>query len=225
MARKKAISNGTCNLCGGVFEKGGMTRHLAGCRRKEETKTASVGRGGATTAFHLLVEGRYAPEYWMHLEAPTRASLEILDGFLRDVWLECCGHLSAFEIEGITYSAEPMDDFDDEGMNVSLSEVLRPKLKFSHQYDFGSTTDLVVKVISEDESKLKGKAIRVLARNEPPVIPCGGCGQPAEQVCTECSYRDSGWLCKACARQHACGQEMLLPVVNSPRVGVCGYTG
>ena len=24
---------------------------------------------------------------------------------------------------------------------------------------------------------------------------------------------------------HECGQEMLLPVVNSPRVGVCGYVG
>jgi hypothetical protein len=28
-----------------------------------------------------------------------------------------------------------------------------------------------------------------------------------------------------CAGGHECGEEMLLPVVNSPRVAMCGYTG
>jgi hypothetical protein len=221
--RKKIASNGKCNLCGSVFDKSAMTKHLSACRKK--AAAASTGRMTPTTAFHLLVEGRYLPEYWMHLEAPARASLEVLDGFLRDVWLECCGHLSVFKIEGITYASEPSSDFDDEDMDIPLSEVLRPGLKFQHEYDFGSTTHLVLKVISEEESTLKGKAVRVLARNEPPAIPCAKCGQPAEKVCGECLYSGGGWLCKACAREHACGMEMLLPVVNSPRVGVCGYAG
>jgi len=222
--RKKVTSSGKCNLCGGIFDKGGIAKHLVACRQKNDA-AASGKRVSPATAFHLLVEGRYLPEYWMHLEVPTRASLEILDGFLRDVWLECCGHLSAFTIERITYSAEPMGEFEDEDMDIPLSEVLRPGLKFQHDYDFGSTTHLVLKVISEEDSTLKGKAIRVLARNEPPKIPCSKCGQPAERVCTECLYEGSGWLCKACAREHACGTDMLLPVVNSPRVGVCGYMG
>jgi len=34
-----------------------------------------------------------------------------------------------------------------------------------------------------------------------------------------------GWLCDECAPKHKCGEDMLLPVVNSPRVGKCGYTG
>jgi hypothetical protein len=38
-------------------------------------------------------------------------------------------------------------------------------------------------------------------------------------------YPDEGWLCDECAVGHECGEEMLLPVVNSPRVGVCGYVG
>jgi len=32
-------------------------------------------------------------------------------------------------------------------------------------------------------------------------------------------------LCDECAKQHACGMDMLLDVVDSPRVGECGYTG
>lgn len=222
--KKKITSDGKCKLCGGVFDKSAMAKHLVACRQKSDA-SASTGRIGPATAFHLLVEGRRAPEYWMHLEVPTRASLEVLDGFLRDVWLECCGHLSAFKIEGINYSSEPSGEFEDEDMDVPLSEVLRPALKFQHDYDFGSTTRLVLKVLSEEQSTLKGRAVRVLARNEPPVIPCTKCGQPAEQVCGECFDGGSGWLCKACTREHACGTDMLLPVVNSPRVGVCGYTG
>ncbi len=225
MGRKKVASSGKCTLCGGILDKSAMTKHLAACREKNDAASASPGRGRPATAFHLVIEGRYIPEYWMHLEVPTRATLEILDGFLRDTWLECCGHLSAFKIEGISYSAAPMDEFEDEGMDVPLAEVLRPGLKFQHDYDFGSTTHLVGKVISEGETKLKGKGIRILARNEPPAIPCTKCGQPAVEVCQQCLYEGRGWLCKACARDHACGEEMLLPVVNSPRVGVCGYTG
>jgi len=58
--------------------------------------------------FHLLVEGRYLPEYWMHLLVTADISLKKLDTFLRDIWLECCGHLSAYTIEDKTYSIMPM---------------------------------------------------------------------------------------------------------------------
>ena len=44
-------------------------------------------------------------------------------------------------------------------------------------------------------------------------------------ICAQCIYEDKGCLCDACARSHECGEEMLLPLVNSPRAGVCGYTG
>jgi hypothetical protein len=35
----------------------------------------------------------------------------------------------------------------------------------------------------------------------------------------------AAFLCNACVAQHGCGEEMLRPVVNSPRMGVCGYDG
>lgn len=41
----------------------------------------------------------------------------------------------------------------------------------------------------------------------------------------ECIYYDEGYYCKECAPKHECGEQMMLPVLNSPRTGVCGYDG
>jgi hypothetical protein len=64
-----------------------------------------------------------------------------------------------------------------------------------------------------------------MARNDPPEYLCDLCDKPATQICTMCLYKDEGLLCEAHAKTHKCGDEMFLPVVNSPRVGVCGYSG
>jgi hypothetical protein len=119
-----------------------------------------------------------------------------------------------------------MRDLDEKGMNVALDKVLRPEMKFSHEYDFGSSTLLTLKVVAERVGEIRDDPIAILARNDPPEFACGECGKPATQVCTSCEYEaGGGWLCESCAADHECGEEMLLPVVNSPRVGVCGYTG
>ena len=112
-------------------------------------------------------------------------------------------------------------------MGRRLKNVLSPGMELLHEYDFGSTTELLVKVLAEYEGPVeKNKLVQILARNEAYKIPCDECGKiPAVQICTECQWDGSGWLCEACAKDHECGEEMLLPVVNSPRTGVCGYTG
>ena len=223
----RQMSKGQCNLCGDTFSKSAMTRHLKSCKQKEKEseKSSSSRVPRKAEVFHLVVKGRYAPDYWMHLEVPADATLEDLDNFLRDIWLECCGHMSAFTIEGRTYSVAPMAEYDDESMEARLNEILRPGMKFNYEYDFGSTTHLSMKVVSQEQKQIKDEFITVLARNEPPSITCMSCGKMAAQVCTECLWSGEGWLCDECAAEHKCGEEMLLPVVNSPRVGVCGYTG
>jgi hypothetical protein len=110
-------------------------------------------------------------------------------------------------------------------MNVEIAAVLRPGLRFTHEYDFGTTTELALRVLSEREGKPINRPVQILARNEPPPINCDKCGKPATQICTQCIYDDKGWLCDDCASHHKRHEEMLLPVVNSPRVGTCGYTG
>ena len=69
--------------------------------------------------------------------------------------------------------------------------------------------------------------VGILARNNPPEINCG-CGKDAEWVCAICLEENMGkdcYFCDECADEHECGEEMFLPVVNSPRMGVCGYEG
>jgi len=220
MARKQTA--GACTLCGAKFGKSGMTRHLEKCLAQY-----AVGKpaGGARPArfFHIVVDGRYAADYWLHLGVRSNAKLEDLDGFLRHIWLECCGHMSAFTIEGATYSSYPDDEFGDEGMDLKLANV-PPGVPFFHEYDFGTTTHLRLRIVGEYDAPASKEHVTLLARNNPPEISCT-CGKQAVWTCCECAYERSGWMCSECAAKHECGTDMLMPIVNSPRTGQCGYTG
>jgi hypothetical protein len=229
MARQ--TSKGTCTFCHGEFSKSAMTRHLEACQQRiaAEAKAESRQKAQKTRKFHFVVEGCDLPVYWMHLEITASTTLATLDQFLRNTWLECCGHLSAFEIGGVRYAVDAgmYDDWNmgEKSMRVRLDKVFIPGQSCSYEYDYGTTTELRLRVISERAIATKGNAIQVLARNTPPVILCEICGKPATEVCSQCIFDNKGWLCDDCAEEHECGEEMLLPVVNSPRVGMCAYTG
>ena len=338
MAKKTATretSKGICNFCKGEFEKSKMTQHLKYCKQRiASMETTKSQESEKTRLFHLVVEGRYLPMYWMHLEMPADATLADLDDFLRDTWLECCGHLSAFRIGKVSYlsqtqdmyyeivdpnstageesgaeedeeeadeeeledlspvevveqlleilSAEFQDNLADvplpeleaklseiltsrlgislplemqsqvsnlahylqlssslfansyreQDMGAELGEVLKVGQKIFHEYDFGSTTELALRVVGEHEGVVAEDedgdpiAVQVMARNEPPVIPCRVCGKPATKVAAGYYYVGDGALCDNCAKSDRDEYEdSFLPIVNSPRVGVCGYTG
>ncbi len=199
-----------------------MTKHLQSCKAKkekdvEETATAKK----PERIFHVKIVG-YG-EFWLHIEMKASSKLSDLDKFLRDIWLDCCGHLSQFIIGRQSYVPSHSGDLremDAKSMEVQLGKVLGVKDKFEYEYDFGSTTQLGGQIISEREGALKGK-VRILARNRIPDAECTQCGKPAVRFCTECEE----FFCGPCLHDHGCEEEMSLPVVNSPRMGVCGYTG
>ena len=111
------------------------------------------------------------------------------------------------------------------GMTVRIEKALAfAANRLGYEYDFGSTTALVVSLSGHVDVALP-KPTRVVARNEPPVWACDVCGQPATDVCTQCLGDEPGFCCSKHAAKHGCGVEALLPVVNSPRMGVCAYTG
>jgi len=90
-----------------------MTKHLEICEQRAitEAKAGSKQKAQQTRKKHLVVKGRDLPMFWMHLEVTASTTLTTLDRFLRATWLECCGHLSAFEIGGIGYAIDAgMDD-------------------------------------------------------------------------------------------------------------------
>lgn len=220
----KEMSSGRCHICDGTFSKEAMTRHLKACREAYPGLLPGRGRGRMARVFDLVAEGSHLPEYWLHLDMPADATLSHLDGFLRDIWLECCGHLSVFTIGEERYYAAP-EGPGEKGMNMDLAKVLRVGTVFGHEYDFGTPTELRLRVLGERQGMVRGKVVQILARNDPPPVTCEGCGKLATQVCSGCVWESKGWLCDTCAARHECGEEMLLPVVNSPRVGMCGYTG
>jgi len=160
----------------------------------------------------------------MNLQVSANATLQNLDRFLRGIWLECCGHLSSFEIMGQSYQSTTEFGWGDErDMNFELDRLFVPGLKFAHQYDFGTTTHLELRVIAEREiGDSAGLPVQIMARNDPLDHCCEVCDKAATMICTYCGYT---LVCDQCAETHECGDEGFLPVVNSPRMGMCGYTG
>lgn len=223
----KRLTEGECFLCNESFTKRGIGRHLNSCQKKNFEP-----EGGGDT-IHLRIYGQRRLDYWMHLAVKSETTLEDLDAFLRNVWLECCGHMSAFTIGRTRYEAGAGIDAmwadlgfvprSERGMDIPVGEVLRSGMEFHHEYDYGTTTELSLKVASVWEGQAD-EPILVLARNKAPSIECS-CGNEATKVCGVHAHFKRGWLCDECAPRHECNADTLLPVVNSPRTGKCGYTG
>lgn len=206
MARSQ--SSGACVFCGSEIRKAAMSRHLAICERR--------GRG-TEERLPIVVEGAWAPGYWLHLEVKPRATLRDLDDFLRQTWLECCGHLSSFEIGDHLYESD--SESGAEGMDVAVEKALRPGTLANYVYDFGSSTELELRVLTPRVGKPSGEPVLLVARNTPPSINCRSGHGEAQNVCSSCGQP----LCRKCSSKHRCGPEALLPIVNSPRVGTCAY--
>jgi hypothetical protein len=211
--RQKA-TKGACTLCGKEYSRSGMGKHLVSCLRQQPAESIEEDQ---RISLHLQVMTRYPSGYWLHLQVDERATFKTLDTFLRNLWLECCGHMSRFFVGQQTI-----------GMQGRLAASLRSDDEIDYDYDMGETTELRIKVLGKYQGLApSGKSIVILARNHPPEIPCDVCEQhPAVRICPECNWEGDGWLCQKCATDHSCGDEAdYLPIPNSPRAGVCGYTG
>ena len=208
----KSSSFGICQSCGSRKTKGAMVAHLKECLPVHSGRGPRAGR----EAFLLLrAHANGIPVFWLDLVARPEAKLKDVDRFLRGIWLECCGHMSEF------YGSARRKV----SMNTKVSEALRGVAAgLGYVYDFGSSTELVISLSGTVEGNSKG-AVELVARNEPPAWPCDECSETATAVCTQCLYDGRGFCCAVHASSHDCGEDVLLPVVNSPRMGVCGYTG
>ncbi len=215
-------SQGKCSLCGAAYSKRQMIRHLSECARSDGKSVAAV--------VQLRVDAPGTP-FWLDVDVKANSTLRQLDDFLRMIWLECCGHLSAFEVGHMRYVVLMSDDFfgpepNERSMNARLSASLPPEGGvFSYEYDYGSTTSLRLKVVAHRHAPSRRASVRLLARNDNPVWPCVECQETASVICTYCFNESDAFFCDAHACDHSCGEEAIMPIVNSPRMGVCGYTG
>ncbi len=223
MARRKQIK-GECAFCGREMTKGGLTRHLPACpERKEDIDNATQKQEEPEQdLYHLQVYTARMDDFWLHLEMKGSAQLHDLDAYLRSIWLECCGHLSQFSQGGGRY------------IEISKSkradQVFEPGVELTHIYDFGTSSETHIKVYDVREGyALSPHPIFLMARNNPPESECMECNESASWLCLECMYQTDapGTLCEEHADAHlshdAYGR--LMPLVNSPRAGMCGYDG
>ena len=240
-------SEGKCLYCGKAFAKAGINRHLKTHLDKKQNAA------GVSYLVQIEQNPRWgkAP-YFLSLWVDGEASMKQIDRFLRDIWLECCGHLSAFRKpqasqRGGTWNLFEATALLQQGkirayeklmeeengeipMSRKVNKVFYPKLKLEYEYDFGSSTELVLTIIDEYPVKADAKIV-LLSRNEPLKIVCDACKKkPATQMCAIHDYGDDSLFCDKCGEKHAEECEdfddyAAMPVVNSPRMGVCAYEG
>ena len=230
---KELKSEGKCLYCSKMFLKAGITKHL-----NTHLEELQASQKTLKKAFHLRIEGipfffYEAKEMFLNLLVDGDASLEDLDDFLREIWLECCGHMSTFRVKGKEYD----DDWDDEEAEIGekkatkMSKIFQEDMLIDYEYDMGSTTPLVIKVVTALNIKTS-EPIQLLSRNEPLAIMCGICQQkPAAVLCSiHIGETPEAFVCKTCKGKHAKNcpdfkDYAALPIVNSPRMGTCAYEG
>lgn len=142
---RRPISKGNCAFCEAELAKNKMTQHLKSCKQRlaniatQEEKSQET----KTRLFHILAEGQYNPQYWLHFEVPASESLWSLDGFLKDMWIDDLDHLSGFTINGTDYSNDYPDDF------FSFNEVEETEeTEISEEEKETEMRELVDKVVS-----------------------------------------------------------------------------
>lgn len=197
---------GNCYLCGRTLSKAVFKNHILSnhiIHKEADSQDCIL----------LKVESAEDKNYWLYLDVSIASTLKTLDTFLRDIWLECCGHMSAFFSRG----------YDEIGKSSKIA-LFPVGSVLLYEYDFGDTTSLKITVVARTSRPKQKKAVRLLGRNEPYAFVCGNCGKPADKICCECMWEDTNpFLCDICAGEH--DHESMLPVTNSPRMGVCGYCG
>jgi hypothetical protein len=203
--------------------KGGISKHLATCAQRQKVMAeADQKRGEQQRLYHVRVQAAYQSEFWLDLEMNGSATLKDLDYYLRAIWLECCGHLSQFTVGG-AWSGREL------AMKSRADQVFGPDTELTHVYDFGTSSETRIKVTAIRTGKpTTSHPIALMARNIMPQASCIECGQPATWLCIECLVEEDspGTLCDQHAKDHPhdnYGEPM--PLVNSPRTGMCGYTG
>ena len=214
-------TRGKCTYCQREMTRAGMGKHMADCPvRTHAIAEANNGDGKLQPLYHLQVQDAWGGDFWLHLEMNGEATLKQLDRYLRAIWLECCGHLSEFYLER-EYGTKA-------AMTRKIEQALSPGSVVSH---------LRFRHVFKNHCQNAWGSARQAADAPPdcadgPQQPAGvyvhDVRKPATYICLQCLNEDeaTGELCDVHVKKHPhhdYGDP--LPLVNSPRSGMCGYEG
>jgi hypothetical protein len=210
---------GKCFICSEEFSVRSISRHVKSCinniKGKEKALMIHIKGGGP---FYIIVLGP--------LEGLKFKDLDI---FLRDVWYECCGHMSRFDI-GNEYSLmdiEEMDDDDEKIMKMPLRNI-KNYVNVGYEYDFGSTSYAQIKLLDIVSINQKIKDFKVISYNNLPKIKCEKCEKYSEYLAIDYNNDEHLLLCKKHIKEIEDNDDdedfAIFKLENNPRVGVCGDT-
>lgn len=230
-------TKGFCKYCGKEYTKSGMIKHLTTCKDKaavfEDAKES-------TKYYEIAIYGKYKKDFWLIIQIKESATLKDLDKFIRDIWVECCGHLSMFEIYGERYESTPASNSfwgePAKSMNCKLKSVFEQGMQIEYEYDYGSTTELIISVQRYYDAPSQEDKIVILSRNNQPQHTCSICGKNiATWINSQGFYDGTPFLCDECLEkcendelstdEYDIEMDYISEICNSPRMGVCGYGG
>ena len=203
-----------CYYCNKELTEKTIKKHMKNCSEiRNSIDEKRINDKKQRNQFIIAIKPKYVEEeYCIYISIAGTLGLVHIDKFIRDVWVECCGHLSGFKIRDKYYQ-------DDE-MNMQLNDILNIDEKFEYEYDFGSTTYLILEVIDIIQVPSSFSQIEIIARNDEIKHKCEICGTEAKYF----NYERYRWECENCIDKD---DDMIIAFdyCNSPRDGVCGYEG
>ena len=214
---------GECAYCHQEIAGSKAEKHFSDCPERLAVikKRADVKNIPTEVLYHIRAQDASNGQFWLDMEMRGSATLKDLDHYLRAIWLECCGHMSQF--------SSGSRQRESISKKYRADDVLRTGSKLTHIYDFGTSSETLIKVVGMREGKaVTSRPISLMARNRMPESTCADCIKPATQLCMECFIDEEAWrtFCDKHMRTHP-HDDYGGPVslVNSPRLGLCGYDG
>lgn len=170
-----------CELCRGVYTKGGLPNHFRGCRK---TKIP-----GTSSCLLLRAEDVRFKQYYFYFAADVQTRLSTVETFMRKVWGgegQPSGRFVINRGEGVD-AERPLHQIVSPGDSLT--------------YEFGGAK-IQIRVFERFEAEALGE-VKLVARNVEPHYPCAQCDERArfvseqgELLCAQCAEKQDGKLKK-----------------------------
>lgn len=238
LGNTKAKSQGLCKYCGKKLAANEMLEHLSECKNREikvyDSKRKKEG------FFDILITSKSNEDYWMIIEVSEKTMLKEIDTFLREIWVGNEDCLSEFKIENIKYKYLPSGRTlyvePNQSMYHTVKNILEEEKTFDYTYAESKYTKIELNVFKYREGiRHEEEDIVLLSRNISPKMTCCKCRQNQAIWVDSEMYSlgyDAFWCeeCREEIRKNAGIKEWelldnLLPICNSPRMGIDDYEG
>jgi hypothetical protein len=174
--------------------------------------------------FRFFSHGITGEVYFIYAIIGKKCTFTNIDNFLKEIWCECCGHLSEFR----EFHDAPAKKIG-KSTKITNYEVGD---RFMYEYDFGTTTTIFGEILEILDGEENNKKIELVKQNDQPQFSCVVCKKDAEYfyngscpfLCEECKNKFKK-LMKKTDDVESNDEDFtnITELSNSPRVGLCGY--